>query len=354
MNKIHKYSIPVTEDTEVIIGKDILSTIGSVIKPYAYSKVAILVDATTQKLFLPTIKASLTKEGIAYCIIAIPGGEKSKDFAHLQTILSAFYTNHLDRKSVVVALGGGVVGDIATLAAGLYFRGIDCIQIPTTLLSQVDSSLGGKGAVDLETHKNTIGIIRQPRVVVIDTKTIQSLPATQMRSGMGEVIKYAIAMNPKLFTLLAETDGLAQLDEIVATCVTLKMEIVEKDPQDITTQRAVVNFGHTLGQAIELKTTLTHGEAISIGMAFVIKLSQKMQILSDDEAEKSLKLLQKYDLPITISGVDKEKAIQQMKKDKKSVGGKIRFVLLEGIGKPKANCIVEESLVDEVLSRVLL
>jgi 3-dehydroquinate synthase len=264
------------------------------------------------------------------------------------------YNFHLDRKSAVIALGGGVVGDITTLAAALYYRGIDCIQIPTTLLSQVDSSLGGKGAVDLDTHKNTIGIIKQPRMVIVDTDTITSLPQHQIKSGMGEVIKYAIAMDRELFSLLEKQQSTDNLEEVITRCITLKMDIVKKDPQDLTTQRSVVNFGHTLGQAIELQTNLTHGEAIAIGMAFVIKLSQKLHMLSATDAQKSLALLKQYDLPIQINDVSLQKTLEQMKKDKKSHAGQIRFVLLEGIGKPKANCVVDDSILQDVLSEVLL
>ena len=348
------YSIENKEQTDIVIGKNLLSQTYSLLQPYAYTKIAILVDEVTKKLFLPLVVSSLDQKDIPYEIITIPAGEKSKSFATLESIVSHMYDRHLDRKSALIALGGGVVGDIATLAAALYYRGIDCIQIPTTLLSQVDSALGGKGAVDLGMHKNTIGIIRQPRLVIVDTQTLNSLPINQFRSGMGEVIKYAIAMDKDLFTFLEKGIDPKNLDKVVEKCVALKMAIVEKDPQDKTTQRAVVNFGHTLGQAIELQTNLLHGEAIAIGMVFAIKLSQKINMLSEMDAEKSLALLKQYELPTSITGVTIEKTIQQMKKDKKSSGGQIKFILLKGLGKPKANCTVEESVIKEILSEILL
>jgi 3-dehydroquinate synthase len=348
------YTITTEEKTDIVVGKNLLSEIATLIAKCTYTKLVIVTDTTPEKLFLPQVLESFKKTQQSPEVITIQSGEASKRFETLEMILTKMYNFHLDRKSAVIALGGGVVGDITTLAAGLYYRGIDCIQIPTTLLSQVDSSLGGKGAIDLGTHKNTIGIIKQPRMVIVDTDTITSLPKNQIKSGMGEVIKYAIAMDHELFSLLEKQNNTNNLDEVIKRCITLKMGIVKQDPQDLSTQRSVVNFGHTLGQAIELQTNLTHGEAIAIGMAFVIKLSQKLYMLSATDAEKSLALLKQYDLPISIKGVAIQKTVEQMKKDKKSHAGQIRFVLLEEIGKPKANCVVEDSILQDVLSEVLL
>lgn len=352
--EVRHFTISTDEQTTVLVGNGLLPTIVSILQPYSYSHIAILVDETTDKLFLPIVKQALDHASIPSSVIRIANGETSKNFDTLQTILSSLTTHTLDRKSAIIALGGGVVGDIATLAAGLYYRGIDCIQIPTTLLSQVDSALGGKGAIDLGTHKNTIGIIKQPRLVLVDTQTLTSLPSDQITSGMGEIIKYAIAMDPTLFTLLSENDYKKNLDEIIARCITLKMETIQKDPKDITGARAVLNFGHTLGQAIELQTKFSHGQAVAVGCAFAIKLSQKLQMITELDAEKALSLLKQYNLPLTITGLDKEEVLRHMKKDKKSINGIIKFVLLEGLGKAKMNCIVDDAVVMETLSEIVV
>lgn len=348
------YQIKTIQQTDIFLERNILHSIDQILALYDHTAYFVLCDNTTETLFLSKLKESIQKLKKSATIYTLPAGEKSKQFSFLQQILEDMYKAGLDRKSAVIALGGGVIGDIATTVAGLYYRGIDCIQIPTTLLSQVDSSLGGKGAVDLETHKNTIGIIKQPRAVVVDPAIIGSLPKEQIRSGMGEIIKYAISLDKELFERLEQT---TQLDDetfewIIKRCIKLKMNIVAKDPDDLTGIRAVLNFGHTVGQAIELLSKLTHGEAIAIGMHFALILSVKSKLLSEITKERTLSLIKKYGLPVAIGKQDMHTIINQMKKDKKTIDGSFRFVLLEDIGKAKTNQIVSATLVEETLKEI--
>lgn len=348
------YQITTTQQTDIFVENNVLQNLDQILALYDHTAYFVLCDTTTEKLFLPRVLDATKKLKKPATIHVLPSGEKSKQFSSLQLILEDMYKAGLDRKSAVVTLGGGVVGDIATTVAGLYYRGIDCIQIPTTLLSQVDSSLGGKGAVDLGTHKNTIGIIRQPRAVVIDPTLIKSLPKEQVTSGMGEIVKYAIAMDKELFEKLETTSELDDetLAFIINRCIKLKMDIVTKDPDDIHGIRATLNFGHTLGQAIELTSNHTHGEAIAIGMHFALNLSIKAGLLAEGTKERALGLIKKYNLPITIGKQNTSEIINQMKKDKKTVNGSFRFVLLQDIGKTKTMQEVSERLAEEALKEI--
>ncbi len=348
------YQITTHQQTDIFVENNIIDELDQVLALYDHTAYFVLCDSTTEKLFLPRVVDAikkLKKPGNAH---VLPSGEKSKQFASLQLILEDMYNAVLDRKAAVIALGGGVIGDVATTVAGLYYRGIDCIQIPTTLLSQVDSSLGGKGAVDLGTHKNTIGIIRQPRAVIIDPILTKSLPKEQITSGMGEIVKYAIAMDKELFEKLETASELNDetLAFIINRCIKLKMDIVSKDPNDIHGIRATLNFGHTLGQAIELTSDKTHGEAIAIGMHFALNLSEKTGLLPTGTKERTLSLIKKYDLPLHIGDQNTNEIIKQMKKDKKTVDGSFQFVLLEDIGKAKTMQEVSETLVEETVKEL--
>lgn len=344
------------ESTQIVIGSALLDKLSSFLASYSHSSYVILCDTSTEKLFLPQIIQSLTALSLPIHILKIEEGEKSKNLGVISHLLNSMLTLGLDRQSAIIALGGGVIGDIATTLSGLYFRGIDCIQIPTTLLSQVDSSLGGKGAIDINEHKNTVGLIKQPKMVIIDTSLTKSLPQKQITSAMGEIVKYAIAMDKELFEKLEQSKNLHDefVEWIVKRSVQLKMSIVEKDPQDTSGIRAVLNFGHTLGQAIELKTSLTHGEAIAIGMTFAIKLSEYKNLISQHDAKRALKLIKKYDLPITISGLNTKDLLKNMQKDKKTTAKEFRFVLLTSLGNALTNQNVSEEEIKKVLPNVLL
>ncbi len=349
------YTIGLQEECTIHIGDHVLGDLVTLVAPHNYTKVFIVCDQTTEKLFLPRIVELLQQANIVFATHTIASGESSKSVSVLAEILGDMHEQHMDRKGAVIALGGGVVGDIATVLAGLYYRGIDCIQIPTTLLSQVDSSLGGKGAVDLGVHKNTLGIIRQPRMILIDTSLLTSLPRKQLISGMGEVVKYGIAMDKELFDLLEkETIDTLDIPAVIARCVALKMQFVEKDPMDTTGIRAILNFGHTLGQAIELQTTLTHGEAVAVGMHFATSLSTKTGLLSEDKKEAIIALIKKYELPLTVSGVAREQIVAHMQQDKKTIGKTPQFILLTDIGIATANQTVDDATIAAAIEEIIV
>ncbi len=349
------YKITYSEQTTIAIGKNILKELAYLLKPYGHSRYFIIVDNTTKELFLDSVVNALEILNIPIVTHTFPQGEEGKTLLNLTNIFTNMLTNNIDKKGAVIALGGGVVGDVATLAAGLYLRGIDCIQIPTTLLAQVDSAIGGKGAVNVQSYKNMVGIIRQPRLVVADTSLLASLPKKQVRSGMGEIIKYALAFDKKLFSML-QNNTFASLDfqNIVKRSIDIKMKVVVEDVLDKANIRTTVNFGHTLGHAIEIDSHLFHGEAIAIGMAFAIKLSQKLNLLSAEIAKEAIDLIRKYQLPTSIKGPNKIEVLSMFSKDKKAVKGIVQFVLLKDIGQTVVTGDIPPTIIKETLSEVLL
>lgn len=349
------YEINLQQKTDIFIGENLLASLDSILKGYDHTSYTMLCTKTTHSLFANKIKHTLLQTGKPVYVSVIDDGEKSKEINTMMNIFQTILANNVDRKAALIALGGGVVGDMATVIAGFYYRGIDCIQIPTTLVSQVDAAIGGKGAVNIGQHKNTIGIIRQPRCIVIDTSIIKSLPMDQVLSGVGEIAKYAIVMDKNLFAKLSTLKDLKDVlsEDIIAACVRLKMSVVEKDPLEQNI-RATINFGHTFGHAIELSKNIPHGQAVSIGMTFAIKLSVNKGLLKRKDASLALALLQKLGLPTTIDNIDKNQVYELMKKDKKAVGGKIKFVLLEEIGKAKIGQEIDEKVIKKVLDEVIV
>ncbi len=356
--EIKTYQIKTEEITEILIGQKNMQKLASIFGGKKYSSFLVLCDNTTKSLFADTLTNQLKKFSKLVEIHVVPNGEESKNITSLFRILEHMVEKNFDRKSAVIALGGGVIGDLATTVSGLYHRGIDCIQIPTTLLAQVDAAIGGKGAVDLRNYKNIVGVFKQPRFIIIDPSLLTTLPKDQIRSGMGEVIKYAIALDKTLFELLEKNkNDISKLfPVIIQRCIHAKMSIVQKDPYEKSGSRQLLNFGHTLGHAIELYAHLSHGEAISIGMVFATKVSQKLSMLTTLEAEQAINLLKIYGLPTTLSknAITKEVIYKHMQKDKKAEKGIPTFVLLEGIGKAKSGCRVSRNIVDQTLDEVLV
>ena len=260
-------------------------------------------------------------------------GEQSKDMKHLEKILAFLNETGIDRDGVVVALGGGVVGDITGLAASLYKRGIQLIQIPTTLLAQVDSSVGGKVAANMPWGKNMIGAFYNPSVVYIDTSVLDSLDKRQYAAGMAEVIKYAYIADNELYSDLCE--GNDDIDSIVYRCCVIKKRYVEEDPFD-TGARMELNYGHTLGHAIEAAAgygTFLHGEAVAIGMVYAAMIGERQGVSPKGLINNTIEMLEKYELPSRIEKDLLYRAIELLGTDKKILDGKINFILLEEIGR---------------------
>ncbi len=325
------------------VGEGILPRAGEFLSQAGLrGKVAIVTNPTVAQLYLDAVHEALTDAGFEMIPILIPEGEEHKNLKTLASIYDRLITERLERNSCVMALGGGVVGDVAGFAAATYLRGIPYIQVPTTLLAQVDSSVGGKTGVNHQNGKNLIGAFHQPRSVLIDVTVLQSLPPRELVAGLAEVIKYGVIEHPALFTLLEEKiDKVIGLDrellvQIIATSCRIKARVVEKDERE-DDYRAVLNFGHTIGHALEAVTDYRkylHGEAVGIGMAQATAISVHQGFCDQRSLERIRKLIRKAGLPADIPpDVSRQSLIQSMEVDKKSAEGRIKFVMCAGIGR---------------------
>ena len=327
------------------IGSDSLARIGGFFEQAGLrGKVAVVTNPTVAQLYLDIVGNALEQAGYDVTPVLIPDGEEFKTTKSLQSIYDCLIAKRFERKSCVLALGGGVVGDVAGLAAATYLRGVPYVQVPTTLLAQVDSSVGGKTGINHADGKNLIGAFYQPKLVVIDVSVLQTLPRRELIAGAAEVIKYGIIEDARLFALLEqEIASLTQLKEdllieIIATCCAIKARIVEADERE-DDYRAVLNFGHTIGHALEAITGYTrflHGEAVGVGMAKAAVLSARQGFCDAKSLHRIIQLIEKVGLPIDLPGdVSMTGLVQAMEVDKKAAAGKIKFVMSEGIGKTR-------------------
>lgn len=339
---------------DIWIGKDSFTQLPLEVKTLGTTKVLIVTNETVGPLYLQGIENLLQESlpQVAVSHVVLPDGERYKDLAHIQTILDAAVRAHLDRKSLIVALGGGVVGDMAGFAAAIWMRGIDFVQIPTTLLAQVDSSVGGKTGVNIPAGKNLIGAFHQPRAVFINPEVLHTLPARQVSAGIGEVIKYGFLGNVRFVQYLENhMQALRALDhdtvsEVVARCCRLKAQIV-KDDECEHGIRAKLNLGHTFGHAIEKLAgygTWLHGEAVGAGTVMAAELSRELGFLRKDEVERITSLVAAAGLPTHIDGICAQEALQAMKTDKKSLNGVLRFVLLKSVGESFVSSVDEAAV----------
>ena len=325
------------------VGDGILSQVGDFLRQLGLGrKVAVITNPTIAQLYLDTVHESLAHAGFDVLPVLVPDGEKHKNLTSLSAIYDRLIAERLDRQSCVLALGGGVVGDLAGFAAATLVRGLPYIQVPTTLLAQVDSSVGGKTGVNHQDGKNLIGAFYQPRLVVIDVAVIQSLPRREFIAGLAEVIKYGIIDDAQLFRLLEEKiEKLMSLDRdllthVIARSCAIKAKVVEMDERE-DNFRAVLNFGHTIGHALEVATgyeKYLHGEAVGIGMAQAAAISVQQGFCDQRSFGRIRKLIAKASLPVEIPrDVSMQALVQGMEVDKKSAAGKIKFVMCAGIGK---------------------
>ena len=320
---------------------------------------AIITDANVGKRFAKPVYESLVKAGFEPVLITVLAGETAKNLKFVQICCDQLAAHRLERKSFIVALGGGVVGDLAGFVAATYLRGIPFVQVPTTLLAQVDSSVGGKTGVNLRAGKNLVGAFYQPKLVLCDLDTLRTLPEREFRAGLAEVIKYGIIFDGKLFAQLEhDMPKILKRDEkvlsqIVARCCEIKAEVVSKDETD-DGLRAILNFGHTIGHAIENSSgygKFLHGEAISIGQVAAAKLSQKVLGLSASDVKRIENLFERASLPTTIklNSAQRKKLFAAMKLDKKVSVGEIQFVLAGKIGNVVWGQKVSQTLINEAL-----
>ena len=318
---------------------------------------AIITDANVAELYLDKLRQCIKKSQAVEIII--PAGEEQKNLATLETICTKLLENLITRHDMIIALGGGVVGDLAGFTAASYQRGIQFIQVPTTLLAQVDSSVGGKTGVNHPLGKNMIGAFHQPHAVITDLETLHTLPARQISAGIAEIIKYGLITDADFFGWLQDNiDALKNLEPAVLTYAIrrsceIKSEIVAQDEYETGNHRVLLNFGHTFGHAIETITryeTWLHGEAIGCGMVLAARLSAECNLITASDVEQITQLIKQAGLPIQMpEDLDPEQLIHLMKKDKKNIAGKQRFVLLKKIG----TAYVDEDIPVETLRRLL-
>jgi len=330
---------------DIVTGKNSLDTLKRYIKKlnlgeYAY----ILTNPTVKGKCLGLLQKALKGSGIKTTVQTVADSEKSKSFAVFSRILKAISRYDKKRKVFVLALGGGVIGDLAGFTAAVYKRGVPYIQVPTTLLAQVDSSIGGKTGLDLDWGKNLVGSFYQPRLVLSDIRFLNSLPQKELRSGLAEVIKYALIKDRALFGYLEENiEGVfglkyACLEHIVSRCAMIKAQIVQKDEKEKKGLRTLLNFGHTIGHAIETASGYkgyTHGEAVALGMLCACDISRKMGMLKAPVAGRTEALIRKTGLPVRIKGIKIPDLIASHYRDKKFRGKTNRFVLISDIAKAR-------------------
>ena len=306
---------------------------------YAGRRAAVVTDANVAKLYAHALMQALEKAGMRAVMVEVPPGEGSKSHEMLLTLYGRFIEAGITRADCVVALGGGVVGDLAGFAGATYLRGVDVIQVPTTLLAQVDSSVGGKVAVNLPQGKNLVGAFSQPKLVLCDTGTLTTLDARQTGAGLGEVVKYGCIADEGLFTRLERAGSRAALtetmDALVRDCCAIKAGYVHRDPFD-NGARKELNFGHTLGHALEQALgygVLLHGEAVCVGMVQAARWGERLGVTQKGAAERIEALLIQFELPVSVPNADMQKVYGAMLVDKKGLGDEIDVVLLERIGK---------------------
>jgi len=344
---------------DICIGKNILRNIGGSLKSLGLSpRIAIVTNPTVYPLYGAVVASSLRKAGFDVLSVTIPDGEEYKDLLWAEHVFNILLKAKLDRSSALVALGGGVIGDITGFAASTYMRGISYIQVPTTLLAQVDSSVGGKTGVNHRLGKNMIGTFWQPRLVWVDTATLKTLPGREFLSGLAEVIKYGVIWDGKLFDFLeAGKKKILNLDNksimhIIKRSCEIKAEVVSKDERE-SGIRSILNFGHTIGHAIETATgyrRYLHGEAVAIGMCLEAELSGKLKFIGSDKVRRIKSLVESYGLPSEMpEDIDIKHILSSMELDKKAVAGELRFILPERIGKVKIHKGVSEKVIRELL-----
>jgi 3-dehydroquinate synthase len=320
------------------IGQDIIKDAGNKFKSiFSQSRVVIISDTTVFSLYGNKLESSLDSCDITYYKIVLPPGEGTKSFDALTSVYDELVRLGIQKTDVIVALGGGVIGDLSGFAASTYLRGINFVQIPTTLLAQVDSSIGGKVAVNLPMGKNLVGSFYHPKMVIIDTDVLQTLSDKDFASGMAEIIKTGAIMDGRLFKLIEDNAGRKEItkviEQVVTRCCEIKGDVVRRDELD-NGIRMLLNFGHTLAHAIEKMpdNIYTHGEAVAIGMVQFSMLGEKLGLTEKGTAVRLEKLVNSFDLPDSVD-MDKDKLIEIMSRDKKIRDNQLKLILLKTIGK---------------------
>ncbi|MEZ0328564.1 MAG: 3-dehydroquinate synthase [Dissulfuribacterales bacterium] len=335
------------------IGPDLLSYTATLLNDFKASRFVIVTDTNVEAIYGSNLQDQLEEAGIRTELVSFSAGEASKNMDTILYLAKELIRLGADRKTMLLALGGGVTGDITGFLASIYMRGVPFIQIPTTLLAQVDSSVGGKTGVDLAEGKNLLGTFYQPKLVLTDVNTLSTLPKQELKNGLAEVIKYAMIRSPKLFQILEEKwNEVLELDsEVITTIVALscaiKAEIVEQDEKEAGLRR-ILNFGHTAGHAIEAAAdyTISHGEAVNMGMVVAARMAFKRELMGFEEFSRFVRLLERFDLPYAIPArFSPKELLSIMKHDKKMQSGELHYVLNKGIGDCEIVVIPDEEII---------
>lgn len=347
---------------KILIGANLLRLAGVTIRKLNIGKDAfIITNSLIKKKYGKALSASLKREGFSVRFRLVADTERSKSLPVTLSILQELSSYDKKKNIFIIALGGGVIGDIAGFVASIYKRGIPYIQVPTTLLAQIDSSIGGKTAVDLIQGKNLVGAFYQPRLILTDTRTLNSLGLKQLRSGLSEAIKYGIIKDKPLFSFLEKNykeilkRKEKEIEFLVHRCSQIKAKIIEQDEKEKRGIRTILNFGHTIGHALEAASgykRYTHGQAIALGMLAASYISKKMSLIEEGVFERIKKLIKTAGLPVKIKRVSIPKIIKALYRDKKFIGGENRFVLIKAIGRTIIVGNVKLALIKEALRKL--
>lgn len=351
--RVHRDGVPIYD----IVFAPSFSELPSGLLSLGYTrntKLMIVTDSNVDPLYLAEISEILCRDFLVVRSFTLPAGEAHKTLDSITDLYEALILEHFDRKDLLIALGGGVIGDMTGFAAATYLRGVDFIQVPTSLLAMVDSSVGGKTGVDFKGYKNMVGAFYMPKLVYMNPSVLATLPAREIACGMGEVIKYGISMDADFYESLFSCTGQVKacdpdtMARIVHHCCCLKRDVVEEDPTE-QGRRRILNFGHTIGHAVEklMNFSLLHGECVAVGMCAAVYLSMRRGAVSEAEYGRLRALLASYDLPVGVSADDisPQEVLDTLYSDKKTVGGRIRFVLCTRVGES----FIDASLTDEEL-----
>ncbi len=343
----------------IYVGSGLISRTGELIKENLSSadRCAVVTNDAVNRLHGIALMASLGETGIDAELVLVPIGEEAKSWDVAESLLGDLVDLGLDRKSVVIAFGGGSVGDVAGFVASIFLRGVRLVHVPTTLLSQVDSSIGGKTAVNHPKGKNLVGAFHQPSAVIIDPHLLRTLPQRELISGLAEVLKHGVIADSEIFNILEKrADGVLRkemdvLTDLISMCCAIKAGFVELDERDTEGVRAALNYGHTAGHALELLTHLemSHGEAVAVGMDVAAQISNRVGLIEKVDVERQRRLLKRLGLGTDLPDIDSSELLKAMHRDKKVEMNTIRFVLPTGIGSPPILRAVPDNLISQVL-----
>ncbi len=344
---------------DIHIGSGLLAQAGQLLKEkgFAGGGVVVVTHPEVKRHCGDSLSQALSAQGFRVTVLLVPAGEEQKSLDNAAKLYQGLTDAYAERSTPILALGGGVIGDLTGFVAATYLRGVPFVQVPTTLLAQVDSSVGGKVAVDHGHLKNKIGAFYQPKVVIADIDALKTLPAAELANGLTEAIKGAAVRGKELFAYLEQNVSRVKtleaglLEEVVYQAVKIKAEVVERDEHDLGL-RNILNFGHTIGHAVESVSDyrIRHGEAVAVGMIAEARISNRMGLLSYSDVDRLIGLIEKAGLPTKMPGVDNADVVAVMRHDKKVKGERIRFILLKEIGEAIVSDEVSSELIDEVLS----